>query len=642
MSKAVQQTARAGRELNHPRAAQGLIVLLTLLLVWLAGSSSLGHLADNNAADAFFRWFPATQADRNSVSTLLAIDEATLSAHGGVRRLRAIVTETVEALSTNPPKVLAIDLTLADPGDATEDARLAAALAQLPHVVLGAEIRSDAQQWEQPPASLMAPKVAIGHVHAAPDPMDSVCREIPLEKAVGAQRYWALSLETMRLWRDEPYLLETPTSLLVGSTEIPARRDTGRLLRIRYLPPAEEGGLSSIRRLSVNDLLDNPDTARALRGSVVFLGVTAPSAARDRLMTPFSYGRSMQGVEIHANAFETLASGRFLRPVRPGMLLLGTIFLAGFVWWGFALFDDWRAYGTAAVALICAVLLPPAAFVQGNLASATTLIGSAWLPFLGLAAHRYWFADRSLKRATRETENYRNAIHYVTHEMRTPLTAIQGSSELISRYRLGEEKQKQIATLIHSESKRLGRLIQVFLDVERLSAGEMQLRTERFPAASLVAVCLERARPLAEGKEIQLESACGAEHELPMEGDRELLEHALYNLVTNAIKYSPAGTTVRVSALNGSGKLRLAVSDQGMGLSPEEQKAVFRKFYRTQGAEKSGERGSGIGLSIVEQIISAHDGRIELESSPGKGSTFTLVLPLAGLHLPGKAASSEH
>lgn len=622
------QRRRQGRdEPGHLRAAQGLIVLVALLLVGLAGSSGMGHLLDNSAADVYFRWFPATQADRNSVSALLAVDEATLSAHGGMRGLRPMLAGVLELLAAHPPRVVAIDLTLADAGDPAEDARLAAAIAALPHVVLGAEIRSDGGQWEQPPPQFLGANTSLGHVHAAPDPMDSVCREIPLEKAVGSRRYWALSLEAMRLWRGEQYLLETPQALMLGSVEIPASRESGRLMRIRYLPPAQEDGLSAIRRFSLASLLAEPEAAQVLRDGVVFVGVTAPSAARDRLMTPYSYGRSMQGVEIHANAFETLASGRFLRPVRTGMLTLGALLLAGFVWWGFALFEDWRAYAMAAVALLCSLLMPPAAFVQSNLASTTVLAGSAWLPFLGLAAHRYWFVGRRLQRATRETENYRNAIHYVTHEMRTPLTAIQGSSELISRYRLGEEKQKQIATMIHSESKRLGRLIQVFLDVERLSAGEMELRMEPLSAAALVEVCLERAQPLAEGKDMRLEAEIQHPDAPTLTGDRELLEHALYNLVTNAIKYSPPGTTVRVAATNGQGKTRLAVTDEGMGLTEEEQKAVFRKFYRTQGAEKSGERGSGIGLSIVEQIVSAHGGSIELRSAPGQGSTFTLVLP---------------
>lgn len=616
------------REAGHPRAVQALIVLAALLMVWLLAASPLGHLADNNASDAFFRWFPATQADRETVATLLAIDEETLFAHGGMPNLRRMVTGVAAALSHAPPKVLAIDLTLADPGDPRETADLAAALAQLPHVVMGAEIRSGGDRWEKPEPGLVSRNTSIGHVHAAPDPMDSVCREIPLEKALGTSRYWALSLEAFRLWREEPYILESPASLMIGAVEIPASRETGRLMRIRYLPPGEEG-LPAMPRISVTDLLARPETRERLKGGVAFLGVTAPSAARDRLMTPFSYGRSMQGVEIHANAFETMASGRFLKNVRPGMLMLGSLLLAGLVWGGFALFQDARSYVLAGVGLLAALILPPAAFVQGNVASTVTLAGSAWLPFLGLAAHRYWFVNRKLHRATRETENYRNAIHYVTHEMRTPLTAIQGSSELISRYQLGEDKQREIASLIHSESKRLGRLIQVFLDVERLSAGEMQLRMEHFPASELIETCVDRARPLAEAKEIDVQSISGAGGDPPVLGDRELLEHALYNLVTNAIKYSPGGTEVQVSCRMEPGRLHLEVKDQGAGLDEEEQKAVFRKFYRTKSAEASGERGSGIGLSIVEQILAAHGGRVRVKSAPGAGSTFALELPLA-------------
>jgi two-component system sensor histidine kinase SenX3 len=144
---------------------------------------------------------------------------------------------------------------------------------------------------------------------------------------------------------------------------------------------------------------------------------------------------------------------------------------------------------------------------------------------------------------------------------------------------------------------------------------------------ALVSVCVERATPLAVGKETVLEIVPPVGKRGPLRGDRELLEHALYNLITNAIKYSPGGTTVQVRQEQRDGALVLSVADQGMGMTPEEQRAVFRKFYRTEGAERSGEKGSGIGLSIVEQIVRAHRGRIELQSAPGVGSTFSLVLP---------------
>jgi signal transduction histidine kinase len=615
---------------SRSRLGQVVILLFCVLLAWLVASGPVGHVVDNNIADVLVRWIRTDQNQpgaASSTATLIAIDEQTLGRHGGMRALRSIVSAILERLSTNAPAVVAVDLTLADEGDPAEDARLSRALGALPAVVLAAEIRSAGEDWELPFAPFAKTVQAIGHVHAAPDPMDSVCRAIPLEKAVARQRYWALSLEAYRLWRGENYVLETPDALLVGSTEIPAPRDNGRLLRIRFLPP--RGAASSgVVRISAADLIGPSSQLTLPANGVFFVGITAPSAARDRLMTPFSYGRTMQGVEIHANAFETLASRRFYHVPPALMTLLLSLSLALLLGVAFLYLSNRRAYALASLPLMLSVAAPPLAYWQDILLPSTLVLLSAWLPFLALATHRYWFVNRKLHRAERETENYRDAIHYVTHEMRTPLTAIQGSSELISRYSLTADKQKQIAGMIHSESKRLGRIIQVFLDVERLSAGQMQLREEPVDPDALVALCVERAAPLAAGKEIALEVCPVAEHGLALHGDRELLEHALYNLVTNAIKYSPGGTTVRLRQQRRGNCLVLSVADEGMGMTAEEQRAVFRKFYRTESAERSGEKGSGIGLSIVEQIVSAHKGQIELESAPGKGSVFSLVLPV--------------
>jgi two-component system sensor histidine kinase SenX3 len=104
------------------------------------------------------------------------------------------------------------------------------------------------------------------------------------------------------------------------------------------------------------------------------------------------------------------------------------------------------------------------------------------------------------------------------------------------------------------------------------------------------------------------------------------MEYALYNLLTNAVKYSPADTEVRVSSELHGGELRVAVRDQGIGMDAKELKSIFKKFYRTKRAEASGEAGTGIGLSIVEQIVAHHGGRMEVTSEPGKGSCFTMII----------------
>jgi two-component system, OmpR family, phosphate regulon sensor histidine kinase PhoR len=278
------------------------------------------------------------------------------------------------------------------------------------------------------------------------------------------------------------------------------------------------------------------------------------------------------------------------------------------------------------VLLVMVHALTWVAFRQGVVFPYTTPLVSVWLGTAATASFQYFVTRRQLKKAEADRSRYQQAIHFVAHEMRSPLTAIQGSSELMGRYKLPEEKRAQMAQMIHSESQRLGRLIQTFLDVERLGEGQMELAREPFAMGDVVRASLERALPLAERKRMSmtLESL----DECTLKGDRELMEYAVYNLLTNAVKYSPAETHVTVFTALGDGALRLSVRDQGIGMDEKEAKQIFTKFYRTKKAEQSGEAGTGIGLSIVEQIVSHHGGRIEVQSSPGAGSCFTMILPV--------------
>jgi len=578
--------------------------------------TALATQFDNNLYDFLFR---LTQAPpQQTAAVLVGLDERTFQRFGGTRALRSTLAGLLNRMAEGKPAVVAIDVTLTDPGDPAEDARLAAAMARTPRLVLACEMTSDGSAWQRPVAAFATHAAACGHVSTLAGPYDNVNRRITLERVSQRQRLWALSLEALRLYRGADDIVSSPTDLTVGGLTIESRWDEGRPLRVRYAEGA-------IPMLPAADILDGKRIGE-LAGRVVFVGITATSAVPDRLFTPLSRSVPMPGVEIHAQAFQTMESGKFLNDVPLSVSLAVALGLALTASLALGLIPGWTAWIVAGMVLALAHALPALALGRGQVLAPFALAAAAWVATLISAAHRYFFVNRRLDASQAETERYQQAFHFVAHEMRTPLTAIQGSSELMARYNLPEPKRKELGLMINAESKRLAKMITTFLNVEKLGAGQMEVHRAEFPVIELIDICYQRAMPLAERKQIRITSDCP--DELAMQADRELMEYALYNLMTNAIKYSPAESDILVRAWADGGEVRIAVRDQGMGMDAGEVKNLFRKFYRTRGAERSGEMGTGIGLSIVKQIIVHHGGRIDVESAPGKGSTFTLVVPV--------------
>jgi signal transduction histidine kinase len=575
----------------------------------LAGWTALAARVNHYAYDLMTQMKPLKGAAESS-AVVVAIDEETLGARGAMRNIRSILTQTLEEIDAAQPKAVALDVILSDKGDDAEDARLEAALRDTKNLVLPCDLVGGA--WEDPLPRFASAAAALGHVHPEIDRFDGVSREVSLEETANHQRRWALALEAFRISRGQE-LIESPDDIEVGGTLIPAARaDAGRPMLIRYLP----AGIPTVSALHVKE------NANLLRGKTVFLGVTALSAARDRMLNP--YGVNVPGVEVHAHAFETMAHGDFLR--RAGnlaSLALSVLFAAG-AGLAFALLPGWIAYAVAVVIVLTSLAAPMLLFGRGVVFPLFGPAAVAWLASAGAATYQHFFVRRQLRRSESEKSRYQQAIHWAAHEMRTPLTAIQGSSEIMTNYSLPEAKQKQLSEMINSESKRLARLIQTFLDVERLAEGHMELKREMFEAADLIDTCMRRVEPLANRKQIRLSLEAPIEGTLT--GDRELMEYAFYNLLTNAVKYSPGETLVSIFAERNGEELRISVRDQGIGMDSKEIKKIFNKFYRTQRAEQSGEVGTGIGLSIVDQIVTHHGGRMEVTSEPGKGSCFTMVL----------------
>jgi signal transduction histidine kinase len=584
------------------------ILAVCLVLGILAGFTALAVHVDHNAYDLLL----AHQSDTwTPQSVIVKIDPATLEAGHGMRNIRTILAQALNDLAQVQPKAVALDVTLHDQVDPAEDARLEAALRATRNLILPCQFAG--AQWEDPAPRFRALGI-LGHVHSERDRIDAVSRQIILEQVAAGERRWALSLEALRLSLGAGNPEESPDDVRIGNVLIPAPLSNGRALLVRYLQP---GTIPEVSALQIGQHREE------LRGKTVFLGITDLSAANDRLVNP--YGINFPGVEMHAQAFETMAHGRFLTPAsNTTWLAMCVVFAAaaGLIFW---LLPGWSAYMLIVPLLAIAhYFLPTQFFAHGIVLPYVAPVAVAWLSSIGAATYRHFMVRGQLRKSESEKSRYQQAIHWAAHEMRTPLTAIQGSSELMTRYALPDAKRSELSLMINSESKRLARIISTFLDVERLAEGQMELKREPLALSELVSTCMRRVTSLAERKRIGLFLDGAVKGALL--GYLELLEYAFYNLLTNAIKYSPSDTQIHVYSELRGGELRLSIQDQGIGMDAKEIKRIFQKFYRTKQAEAFGETGTGIGLSIVEQIVFQHNGRIEVTSTPGKGSCFTMIM----------------
>ncbi|MGO9056153.1 MAG: sensor histidine kinase [Candidatus Binataceae bacterium] len=241
-------------------------------------------------------------------------------------------------------------------------------------------------------------------------------------------------------------------------------------------------------------------------------------------------------------------------------------------------------------------------------------------------------AQRELARRNAElvrlNEQKNHLLGVAAHDLRNPLGAIFVSSEyLLDELKHLSDDQLEMLRAIKSSSEFMLQLIEDILHLAKLEAGKPELRIESTDLAELTARHVAVNRQLAARKNIRIDSAI--EPDLPaIEADSHKIEQVLENLISNAIKFSPPGTTVGVTLRRDGGALRIEVSDQGSGIPKGEWGKLFQPFQRTSVKPTGGEKSSGLGLSIARKMVEAHGGRIWFESEVGKGSTFFVSLPL--------------
>jgi signal transduction histidine kinase len=218
----------------------------------------------------------------------------------------------------------------------------------------------------------------------------------------------------------------------------------------------------------------------------------------------------------------------------------------------------------------------------------------------------------------------RDLVANVSHELKTPLSALRAHLENLQD---GVERpDPQTLQVMLQQTDRLGRLVDQLLDLSRLESGDVPMEREAVRLGPLVEQVLKEVE--VSSGDVHLESHLAADLP-PVWADRERVHQVLRNLLDNAVRFTPPGGDVVVSASRVNGRCEVSVADTGKGIAPEHLPRLFDRFYRVDPARARGDGGTGIGLAIARSVVEAHGGRIWAESEEGRGSTFTFELPVA-------------
>ena len=218
-------------------------------------------------------------------------------------------------------------------------------------------------------------------------------------------------------------------------------------------------------------------------------------------------------------------------------------------------------------------------------------------------------------------------VSAVSHEFRTPLTSLRQLSEALNEGRpLGEKRLRNYYQVLDRATRRLHKLVEGLLDFGRMEARSMVYRKCDLAAGDFLMSVVNEFQSEAADNGYHIETHIA--QDLPgIHADPEALGNAVWNLLDNAVKYSPEYKTIRVEVERQGAQVAIRIKDQGLGISADERDRILRKFVRGAAAETMGIKGTGVGLAMVKHIVDAHGGALRIESAPGKGSTFSIVLP---------------
>jgi signal transduction histidine kinase len=253
---------------------------------------------------------------------------------------------------------------------------------------------------------------------------------------------------------------------------------------------------------------------------------------------------------------------------------------------------------------------------------------SALVLVVSVTVFSAYLLNRDVRREARLAALRSQFVSSVSHELKTPISTIRACAELLNMGRVeGQRATSEYLKNIIGESERLSRLVDGVLDFSKIEQGSRSYRFSPVALDEIVRSAVQAlAYPLAQGGfELHLAVDCAP----PVKGDRAALEQAVTNLLTNAMKYSGDHREIGVSVNRQREQAVIRVQDHGVGIAPEEQRRIFERFYRAPAQDAGNVPGAGLGLTLVDHVVRAHGGRVMVESQPGQGSVFSILLPVA-------------
>lgn len=384
------------------------------------------------------------------------------------------------------------------------------------------------------------------------------------------------------------------------------------------------------------DVMDKRFPSGRFKNKIVLIGNDHGGSVRDYVKTPFSKdAKAMTLVELHANMLDTLIQNKAPVQATPWLNILVTMLTSIITVYVLFTMKPIRsltilaATGGALLVLSALAFWPCGLWVKmAHPFLAIFLCYYFFIPYrLIIENRRSWEYYQKNKLLSQVEELKGNFISMMSHDLKTPLARIQGMTDVILKDQqpLSSQQREAVDTIRHS-SEDLLKFINAILNYGKIESQGVELHMQSRDVNSLLKDVIHKHEFLAKVKRIPIQFE--SEPLFPIQVDPELMKQVFSNLIENAIKYSPEESQVRVRSEEKDGMVVIRVEDSGPGIPEDEVNNIFMKFFRSKNAKSSPIKGSGLGLYLAKYFTELHQGRLFVESTYGKGSTFTVELPL--------------